>query len=116
MTVGLDQAQWYAADVPRLGKDSLGVWLSGWEWNSSIGKERWQEGFVMDMCRGSMLAQPWSDASWLSPDERKQMAEFIALLKGQPGCFRNSRFVLGNPWKGEPYGYVCSNGKRAFSP
>jgi len=70
----------------------------------------------MDMCRGSMLAQPWSDASWLSPDERKQMAEFIALLKGQPGCFRNSRFVLGNPWKGEPYGYVCSNGKRAFSP
>jgi hypothetical protein len=114
VTVSLDQARWYCADVPRLGKDSLGVWLSDWEWNSSIGKEGWQEGFVMDMCRGSLLAQPWSDTPWLSPPERKQMADFIALLKEGTACFRNSRFILGNPWKNEPYGYVCSDGKRAF--
>ena len=30
-------------DVPPLGKDSLGVWLSDWPWNGQIGKERWQE-------------------------------------------------------------------------
>ena len=114
VTVGLDQGQWYCNDVPRLGKDSLGVWLSDWSWNSSIGKERWQEGMVMDLCRGSLLAQPWSDGAWLSPPERQQMADFIALLKARPDCFGNSSFILGNPWKNEPYGYVCSNGKRAF--
>ena len=114
VTVGLDQAQWYCRDVPWLGKDSLGVWLSDWGWNCSIGKDRWQEGMVMDLCRGSLLAQPWSDTPWLSPPERQQMADFIALLKERPDCFGNPSFILGNPWKSEPYGYVCSNGQRAF--
>jgi hypothetical protein len=114
ITQRLDQAQWHASDVPPLGKDSLGVWLSDWPWNSSVGKERWQEGFVMDLARGSLLAQPWSDTPWLSPPERKQMAELLALLKARPDCFRNPRFILGDPWKDEPYGYCCSDGKRAF--
>ena len=115
ITQKLDQAQWRAnEDVPPLGKDSLGVWLSDWSWNSQVGKEDWQGGFVMDVCRGSLLAQPWSDTPWLSPLERTQMAEFIALLKAQPGCFGNSRFILGDPWKNEPYGYCCTDGKRAF--
>ena len=31
-------------NIPALGKDSLGVWLSTWEdWNAKMGKERWQE-------------------------------------------------------------------------
>ena len=106
--------QWYCADLPTLGKESLGVWLSDWPWNSIIGKERWQEGFIMDICRGSMLAQPWSDEKWLTPTERKEMALFIDLLKAQPNCFRNSKWIYGNPWKNEPYGYCCSDGKRAF--
>ena len=114
VTVGLDQGEWYGEDIPRLGKDSLGVWLSDWGWNSSIGKERWQEGFVMDMCRGSLLAQPWSDGPWLSPPERRQMADFIDLLKAGTASFSRSRFIVGNPWKTEPYGYICSDGKRAF--
>jgi hypothetical protein len=79
-----------------------------------MGTERWQEAFVMDLCRGSLLAQPWSDGPWLSPTGRKQMAEFIALLKAQPGCFANPRFILGNPWRDEPYGYCCTDGTRAF--
>ena len=114
VTVGLDQAQWYCCDVPRLGKDSLGVWLADWGWNSHVGKERWQEGFVMDICRGSAMAQPWSDDGSLSSAERRQMGDFIQLLKKRYDCFRNSRPILGNPWKNEPYGYACSNGKRAF--
>jgi hypothetical protein len=115
ITQKLDQAQWVANEnLPPLGKDSLGVWLSDWPWNSQVGKERWEAGMVMDICRGSLLAQPWSDTPWLSPPERKQMAEFIALLKAQPGCFGNSRFVLGNPNQDEPYGYCCTDGRRAF--
>lgn len=114
VTHKLDQAQWHASDVPALGKDSLGVWLSDWGWNSQIGKERWQEGFVMDLCRGSLLAQPWSDTPWLTPPERRQMSELIALLKARPECFRNPRFVVGNPQHDEPYGYCCTDGTRAF--
>ena len=115
ITQKLDQAQWVANEsLPPLGKDSLGVWLSDWGWNSQVGKERWEGGFVMDICRGSLLAQPWSDTPWLSISERKQMAEFIALLKAQPECFVNSRFVLGDPRQDEPYGYACTDGKRAF--
>ncbi len=115
ITQKLDQAQWKAnEDVSPLGKDSLGVWLSDWPWNSQVGKERWEGGFILDLCRGSLLAQPWSDTPWLSPPERKQMAEFLALLKAQPGCFRNSRPILGDPRKNEAYGYCCTDGKRAF--
>jgi hypothetical protein len=114
ITVGLDQAQWFCDDTPKLGKDSLGVWLSKWGWNSGVGKERWQEGFIMDIFRGSMLAQPWSDDGSFSTLERRQLADFTALLKARPECFRNSRFILGNPWKHEPYGYCCTDGNRAF--
>jgi len=114
VTLGLDQAHWWRDDVPNLGKDSLGVWLSNWEWNSSIGVERWQEGFVMDMCRGSLLFQPWSDKEWLTSPERKQMAEWMAMMREQTACFAHSTLVIGDPWKVEPYGYCCTDGKRAF--
>jgi len=114
VTAGLDQAQWYCVDVPRLGERLPGYWLSEWGWNSSIGSERWQEGFVMDMCRGSLLAQPWTRYFLAIAAQREQVADFIALLKERPDCFRNPRFILGNPWKNEPYGYACSNGQRAF--
>ena len=114
VSVGLDQAQWWCEDLPPLGKDSLGVWLSDWFWNSSVGAERWPEGFVLDLCRGSLLAQPWADRDWLTPPERRQMADLIALLRAAPACFARPRFVLGNPWRDEPYGYCCTDGERAF--
>ncbi len=114
VTRKLDQGHVFAKDVPWLGTDSLGVWLSHWPWNSQIGPERWQDGFVMDLCRGNMLAQPWSDPEFLAPEERRQMGEFIALLQARPECFGNSRLILGDPWKDEAYGYCCTDGKRAF--
>lgn len=114
VTQKLDQAQWHSCDVPPLGKDSLGIWLSNWAWNGSVGKERWQEGFVMDMCRGNLLPQVWADYDWLSPPEWKQLSDFVALVRAAPKCFGNPRFILGNPWKDEPYGYCCSDGRRAF--
>jgi hypothetical protein len=114
VTRKLDQGHVYAKDVPWLGTDSLGVWLSHWGWNSQIGPELWQDGFVMDICRGNMLAQPWSDLEWLTPEERRQMGEFLALLKARPECFGNSRLIIGDPWKDEAYGYCCTDGKRAF--
>jgi hypothetical protein len=35
-------------------------------------------------------------------------------VKAQPRCFERSRFILGNPWKNETYGYCCTDGRRAF--
>ncbi|MDD4890961.1 MAG: hypothetical protein PHU85_13655 [Phycisphaerae bacterium] len=114
VTQRADQALRDSGDIPLLGKDSLGIWLADWDWNSCVGKDRWQEGFVMDLCRGSLLAQVWTDRGWLTPPERAQMADFIALFKAQPNCFRNSRRIVGDPWKNEPYGYACTDGTRAF--
>jgi hypothetical protein len=114
VTRKLDQGHVHAKDVPWLGTDSLGVWLSHWPWNSQIGPERWQDGFVMDICRGNMLAQPWSDPEWLTPEARRQMGEFIDLLKARPECFGNSRLVIGDPWDDGAYGYCCVDGERAF--
>lgn len=114
VTVGLDQATDWAVDIPKLGKDSLGVWLSDWGWNSSVGNERWAEGVVMDICRGSLLAQVWTDWNWLTEPERRQFADLVGLLRAQPKCFGNPKPIVGNPWKHEPYGYCCSDGKRAF--
>ena len=34
--------------------------------------------------------------------------------RNAPTALVTPAFILGNPWKTEPYGYVCSNGKRAF--
>jgi hypothetical protein len=114
VAVTLDQGILFAADVPRIGKDSLGVWLSKWPWNSSIGTERWHEGVIMDLCRGNLLFQPWMGEDPLSGDDLQDMARFLRLLRTHPSCFAHPRLILGDPWKNEPYGYVCSDGRRAF--
>jgi hypothetical protein len=42
------------------------------------------------------------------------MATFIGLLKARPECFGNPRFILGDPGQVGPYGYCCTDGRRAF--
>ena len=52
----LDQGRYLAArDFPALGWDSLGVGFSEWGWNGRLGSEKWEEGVLMDICRGQML-------------------------------------------------------------
>jgi hypothetical protein len=114
VTHRLDQAQWLIRDTPWLGKDSLGIWLSDWPWNSCVGKGRWQEGLVMDLFRGNLLAQVWTDTDFLAPPERRQLAEFLALLRACPDCFDRSHFLMGDPSKPGLYGYCASDGHRAL--
>ncbi|HLK13909.1 MAG TPA: hypothetical protein VKT78_03815, partial [Fimbriimonadaceae bacterium] len=97
VTQRLDQAQRTVSDTPWLGKDTLGVWLSDWAWNSGIGSARWQEGVIMDMARGNLLLQLWTDADWLTPPERAQLATFGRLLESDAACFANPAPILGNP-------------------
>jgi hypothetical protein len=110
----LDQGRYIAAkDYPAIAWDSLGVALSDWAWNGRQGYEKWQEGVVMDMCRGSMLLHIWSHNDGIPAEERPQMAEFIHLFKASPDCFKNS-YAIGNPFKDDWWGYCCTNGKKAF--
>ena len=114
VAVTLDQAHAYAGDVPRLGKDSLGVWLSDWPWNSGIGSARWAESLVMDLCRGELLVQVWSDYTWLTRPQRRRFAHLMSLVRANPGCFANSNPILSGAWDHKPYGYACCDGQRAF--
>lgn len=110
----LDQGKYLAAkDYPDLAWDSLGIALSDWKWNNRLGSDKWQEGVLMDICRGSMLLHIWSDNDCIPLKDRPQMAEFINLLKASPGCFRNPH-MLGNPFKDNWWGYCCTDGKKAF--
>ena len=110
----LDQGKYMAAkDYPDLAWDSLGIALSDWVWNNRMGSDRWQEGVLMDICRGSMLLHIWSDNDCIPVNDRHQMAEFINLLKASPDCFRNPH-AIGNPFKDNWWGYCCTNGKKAM--
>lgn len=114
VTITLDQGTSFSSDIPKICKDSLGVWLSRWPWNSSIGKERWQEGLIMDMCRGSLLFQIWLGEDKLDSKEEYDLARLLRLMRMHPKCFASCRLIIGDPWKNEPYGYMCSDGTRAF--
>ena len=110
----LDQGKHMARkDIPDIAWDSLGISLSDWDWNNRLGSYKWQEGVVMDICRGSMLLHIWSDNDCIPVKDRPQMAEFINLLKAKPGCFRNPH-PIGNPFKDNFWGYCCTDGKQAM--
>jgi len=110
----LDQGKYMAAkDYPDLGWDSLGIALSDWSWNNRLGPDKWQEGVLMDICRGSMLLHIWSDNDGIPVSDRPQMAEFINLHKASPECFRNPH-AIGNPFRDSWWGYCCTNGKKAM--
>ena len=99
VTHRLDSGRWMLKDWPALGWDTLGVWLSDWPWNSRVGKEAWQGGVVMDISRGHLLAQLWSDTPYLSPDERRQMADHRA-AEGAAGMFSQLAFHPRQPVEG----------------
>ena len=42
------------------------------------------------------------------------MNRLVKIMKDHPICFDNSRPIIGDPWKAEPYGYSCSDGRRTF--
>ena len=110
----LDQGKYMAAkDYPDLSWDSLGIALSDWRWNNRLGSDKWQEGVLMDICRGSMLLHIWSDNDCMPVNDRPQMAEFINLLKASPECFRNPH-AIGNPFKDDWWGYCCTDGRKAM--
>ncbi len=113
VSVSLDQSNEYCTDIPPCGKDTLGVWLSRWPWNSSIGKGRWQEAVILDLCRGSMLFQLWLGQDPLTPAEENDLAMLLRLTRECAASFAVSK-RLGSARGNGRYGYRCGDGKRVF--
>jgi hypothetical protein len=95
--------------------DWMRVFLNGTEMLLRVETARWREPAVLRfdpedpdyelLCFGgdNVLAM-----------QTKGYRATTALLRTYPDCFRNSRFILGNPWKDNLYGYLCANADRAF--
>jgi hypothetical protein len=115
VTVSLDQGADYAWDrVPLLSQDSLGVWISDTRWGNWMKTEGWQDAWVMDIARGSMLAQLWGDLSLFHEGDVDFLARMSSLLRNWEGLLGHTRRILSDPWSGEPYGYAHSDGARAL--
>lgn len=110
--VAIDQAEQYRHNYPPLGRYTLGVWTGeGW---AQFGLERWLPNAMMDMCRGTGMFHFWTDLRRFTPAERKRLSRLGKVLKNYPDCFLNTARPIGDPWKGGPYGYACSDGQRVF--
>jgi hypothetical protein len=114
--VSFDQAAHLAWDrAPLSSHDSLGVWLSETRWASWMGAEGWQDAWLMDIARGSLLRQLWGDLNLLGAQD----AEFLAaveewLRRDGEMLGARPRRILGSPWRAEPYGYAYGDGRRSI--
>jgi transposase len=115
VTLMQDQVAQYARNIPPLNKDSLGVWLADNRWGNFMGKERWREGLVMDLGRGSLLfPNLWGDVYHLSDDDVDFLARLSMLAKQNDSLFLHRRKILGDPARNEVYGYAHCQGARGF--
>ncbi len=111
ISISFDEATHHAWDkVPLCSGDSLGVWISEKPWGSYIGKEGWQDAWVMEIARGSMLSQIWGDLSMFDADDVDFLARISAWLRDYSRLLRHPKRILGDPWKAEPYGYAYFDG------
>jgi hypothetical protein len=115
VTLAQDQNAQFAKTIPPLVKDSLGVWLSDTRWGNYMGKERWREALVMDLGRGSLLfPNLWGNPYHLDDDDVAFLARMTRLAREHEPLFLRRRTILGDPWRGEVYGYAHADGDRGF--
>jgi hypothetical protein len=114
VTLSFDQAAHHAwHSVPLASHDSLGVWISDTRWGSWMGREGWQDAWIMDIARGSGLMQLWGDLSQLDEGDAAFLARASAWVRANADLLREPRRVGGDPWRAQPYGYAYTSGGRA---
>ncbi|HWE64173.1 MAG TPA: hypothetical protein VHB98_20880 [Chloroflexota bacterium] len=114
VTVSLDQGADYVWDhVPLPSQDSLGVWISDTRWGNWMKTEGWQDAWVMDIARGSMLAQLWGDISRFDEGDVNFLARLSTWFRAEAPLLTHTRRILSDPWSGDPYGYAHGDGERA---
>ena len=115
VTLNLDQSTQFANTIPPINKDSLGVWLSDIRWGNFMGNERWREGLVMDLGRGSLLfPQIWSNIFHLDDHDVEFLASITAFAKRNETLLLERRRSIGDPWKNDVYGYAYGGGERGL--
>jgi len=111
--LGWDQAQHYRWDVPPIGRYTCGT-FTGDSGYINLGFDRWIQEQAINMCQGPALLHVWSEPRRWMPIEAARLGRFDGLMESHPDCFLNSKQILGDPWKGEVYGYACGDGDRTF--
>jgi hypothetical protein len=116
ISVSFDQTTHLAWDLlPIRSGDSLGVWLSpDTRWGSWIGLEGWRDAWVMEIARGSMMAQLWGEIDLLNDEDIEFLATMSKWVGKSKEMLKEPRRILGDPWKAEPYGYAYGDGKRGI--
>ena len=115
VTLAQDQNAQFAATIPPMDKDSLGVWLSHSRWGNFMGKERWREAMVMDLGRGNMFfPNLWGDLYQLDDDDVAFLARLSDFAQRNTSLFLHRRNILGDPALNQAYGYACGHGQHAF--
>ena len=106
----LDQAARYAEFLPPITRDSLGTWIGDMICWNRIGKDDWQDAWLLDLARGSLLNQPWGDLAMFDSEDVAFLAEWYEFMRDNWRLYLHSRPILGDPWKAEMYGYASGNG------
>ena len=111
VTLAQDQNAQFASTIPPMDKDSLGVWLSHSRWGNFMAKERWREGLVMDLGRGSLLfPNLWGDLYQLDDDDVAFLHRMTAIAHQNESLFLPRINILGDPALNQPSGYAYGDG------
>jgi len=106
ITLSYDQAVEHAWDlVPLACGDSLGVWISEWRWANYIKREGWQDAWIMEIARGSLLYQLWGNLSFFDQSDFDFLEFTSKWLSDKSYLLQYPKRILGDPWKGQTYGY-----------
>jgi hypothetical protein len=115
VTLAQDQNAQFAATIPPMVKDSLGVWLSDSRWGNFMGKERWREGLVMDLGRGNLFfPNLWGDLYQLNEDDAAFLGRMTAIARKNESLFMHRINILGDPAENQVYGYAYGSNDHAF--
>lgn len=110
----IDQNAQFAEFLPLIMQDSLGLWIGDVPVWNRISNDDWQDAWILDLARGSLLNQPWGHLSKFDRDEVDFMAEWHDWMKRNYRVLLHTRPILGDPWKAEPYGYAGGDGTHAL--
>ena len=62
-------------------QDSLGLWIGDVPVWNRISKHDWQDAWILDLARGSLLNQPWGHLAKFDRDEVDFMADWHDWMK-----------------------------------
>jgi hypothetical protein len=112
-SLNLDQAARHADTIPLSAQDSLGIWIGDVIWANRMGKADWRDAWLLDLARGNLVSQLWGNLTMLDGADLDFLADWHRFMRQHWRLYLNTRPILGDPWRAEPYGYAASDGRGA---